>query len=134
MGTSIKSKFTDTNDQIIDAYIQVRPEVAKAIGRVARGGASMDSRANAARAVGILRGREAIPDLEQALRSKDSQVIYESLIALQKIRDRRRAELRLPAARSGREGPGCGDRNHRPAGRSRGDQRSARHSGPLQHE
>jgi HEAT repeat protein len=87
MGATIKSKFTDTNDQVIDAYIQVRPEVAKALGRVARGGASMESRANAARAVGILRGREAIPDLAQALRSKDSQVIYESLIAVQKIRD-----------------------------------------------
>jgi len=87
IGTSIKSKFTDTNDQVIDAFIKVRPEVVQALGRVARGGANMEARANAARAVGILRGREAIPDLEQALRSKDSQVIYESLIALQKIRD-----------------------------------------------
>lgn len=87
LGTSIKSKFTDTNDQVIDAFIQVRPEVVRALGRVARGGASMDSRANAARAVGILRGREAIPDLAEALRSKDSRVIYESLIAIQKIRD-----------------------------------------------
>jgi HEAT repeat protein len=87
LGTSIKSKFSDTNDQVIDAFIQVRPEVVRALGRVARGGASMDSRANAARAVGILRGREAIPDLGEALRSKDSQVIYESLIAIQKIRD-----------------------------------------------
>ena len=72
---------------MIDAFIQVRPEVARALGRVARGGATMEARANSARAVGILRGREAIPDLEEALRSKDSQVIYESLIALQKIRD-----------------------------------------------
>jgi HEAT repeat protein len=87
IGTSIKSKFTDTNDQVIDAFIQVRPEVVRALGRVARGGATMDSRANAARAIGILRGREAIPDLAEALRSKDSQVIYESLIAIQKIRD-----------------------------------------------
>lgn len=87
IGTSIKSKFTDTNDQVIDAFIQVRPEVIHALGRVARGGATMDSRANAARALGILRGRDAIPDLAEALRSKDSQVIYESLIALQKIRD-----------------------------------------------
>jgi HEAT repeat protein len=87
IGTSIKSRFTDTNDQVIDAFIQVRPEVVKALGRVARGGATMDSRANAARALGILRGREAIPDLAEALRSKDSQVIYESLIAIQKIRD-----------------------------------------------
>lgn len=87
MGNSIKSRFTETNDQVIDAYIQARPEAVQALGRLARGGVSMDVRANAARAVGILRGREAIPDLVQALRSKDSQVIYESLIALQKIRD-----------------------------------------------
>jgi HEAT repeat protein len=87
IGTSIKNKFTDTNDQVIDVFIQVRPEVVRALGRVARGGATMDARANAARAVGILRGREAIPDLGEALRSKDSQVIYESLIAFQKIRD-----------------------------------------------
>jgi HEAT repeat protein len=87
MGTSIKSRFTETNDQVIDPYIQVRPEVIQALGRLARGGASMESRANAARAVGILRGRQALPDLEQALHSKDTQVIYECLVAIQKIRD-----------------------------------------------
>jgi len=47
----------------------------------------MDVRANAARAVGILRGRDAVPQLVDALRSKDSNLMYESLIALQKIRD-----------------------------------------------
>jgi|SRR5271165_2801407 len=87
VGASIKSKFSDTNDQVVDAYIQVRPEIAEAIGKVARGGASMEARANAARAAGILRARPAVPDLEEALRSRDSSVIYESLIALQKIRD-----------------------------------------------
>ena len=87
VGSSIKSKFTDTNDQVIDAYVQVRPEVIQALGRLARGGVSMDVRANAARAVGILRGYQAVPDLIEALRSKDSEVIYESLIALQKIGD-----------------------------------------------
>lgn len=87
MGTSIKSRFTETNDQVIDPYIQPRPEVILALGRLARGGASMESRANAARAAGILRGREALPDLEQALHSKDTQVIYECLVAMQKIRD-----------------------------------------------
>ena len=87
MGTSIKSRFTETNDQVIDPYIQVRPEVIQALGRLTKGGASMESRANAARAVGILRGRQALSDLEEALHSKDSQVIYECLIAIQKIRD-----------------------------------------------
>ena len=47
----------------------------------------MEARANAARALGILRGKAAVPDLLAALRSKDTDVIYESLIALQKIRD-----------------------------------------------
>jgi HEAT repeat protein len=87
VGSSIRSKFSDSNDLVIDPYIQVRPEVIAALGRIASGGASLDARANAARALGILRGRQAVPDLEQALRSKDSQLIYESLAALEKIRD-----------------------------------------------
>jgi HEAT repeat protein len=37
--------------------------------------------------VGILRGKGAVPDLVQALRTKDTDVLYESLIAMQKIRD-----------------------------------------------
>jgi HEAT repeat protein len=86
-GSSIKGKFTDTNDLVIDPYIQVRPEVIAAIGRIVSGGSALDTRANAARAVGILRGRQAVPDLEQALQSKDSDLIYESLVALEKIRD-----------------------------------------------
>jgi HEAT repeat protein len=47
----------------------------------------MEARANAARAVGILRGKAAVPDLLEAVHTKDSDVIYESLTALQKIRD-----------------------------------------------
>src|ERR1051325_196364 len=86
-GTSLKGKFTDTNDQVIDAYIVVRPEVISALGALARGGGSMDVRANAARAIGVLRGRAAVPDLIEATHSKNTDVIYESLIALQKIRD-----------------------------------------------
>ncbi len=87
VGSSIKSKFTDTNDLVIDPYIQVRPEIIVALGRITSTGASIDAKANAARALGILRGRQALPDLEQALRSKDSQLIYESLVAIEKIRD-----------------------------------------------
>jgi HEAT repeat protein len=87
VGTSIKSKFTETNDQVIDAYIMVRPDVIAALGRLAHGGSSLESRANAARAIGVLRGRAALPDLLEAIRTKDASVIYESLIAIQKIGD-----------------------------------------------
>lgn len=87
VGGSIKGKFTDTNDQVVDAYIMPRPEVIAALGKLARSGGDLQVRANAARAIGILRGKDAVPDLIQAIRTKDSTVIYESLNALQKIRD-----------------------------------------------
>jgi HEAT repeat protein len=87
VGTSIKGKFTDVNDQVVDPYVVVRPEVISALGALARGGGGMDVRANAARALGILRGRAAVSDLVEAAHSKNSDVMYESLIALQKIRD-----------------------------------------------
>lgn len=87
VGSSIKGRFTDTNDQVIDPYITPRADVIAALGALVRGGGSMEVRANAARAVGILRGRSAVPDLVDATHSKNSQLIYESLVALQKIRD-----------------------------------------------
>ena len=87
VGTILKSKFIEKDEQIIPVYVIVREDVIAALGRLARGGASMESRADAARAVGILRGKAAIPDLLEALRAKDDTVMYESLIALQKMRD-----------------------------------------------
>jgi HEAT repeat protein len=86
-GTAIKGKFTDTNDQVIDTFVMVRPEIITALGRLVTGGSSMEARANAARALGILRGKAAEDQLVAALKSKDDQVMYESLIAIQKIRD-----------------------------------------------
>ena len=65
VGGSIKGKFTDTNDQVIDPYVTVRPDVIAALGALVRGGVSMEARANAARAVGILRGKAAVPDLRR---------------------------------------------------------------------
>jgi HEAT repeat protein len=86
-GSSIRAKFSDTNDQVIDPYVIVNPDVIVALGQLARGGSSLDSRANACRAVGILRGDSAVPDLIEALRTKDNRIMYEALIAIQKIRN-----------------------------------------------
>jgi HEAT repeat protein len=86
-GASIKSKFSDANDQIIDSFVIVRPEVITALAQLIRNGATMDARANACRAIGILRGRAAVPDLVGALRTKDNNVMYEALVAMQKIGD-----------------------------------------------
>lgn len=87
VGTSIKGKFTDTNDLVIDGYVVVRPEVIDAIAKMVNGGVSADVRANAAHAEGILRGKAAEAELIKAVHSKDTDVIYEALVALQKIRD-----------------------------------------------
>ena len=86
-GNSIRVKFSETNDQVIDPFVTVRPDVVIALGKLARGASSLDARANAARAVGVLRGKEALPDLYEALRSKDSKLMYESLVAIEKIAD-----------------------------------------------
>lgn len=86
-GNSVKSKFSDSNDQLVDPFVIVRPEVIAALGRLARDGNGMDPRANACRAIGVLRGRDALPALVDALRTKDNNVMYESLAAMEKIRD-----------------------------------------------
>jgi HEAT repeat protein len=84
---AVRGRFDRENRDKVDPWVTVRPEVIEALGKLTRGGASMESRANAARAVGILRGKEAIPDLLEALQTKDTEVLFESLIALQKIGD-----------------------------------------------
>ena len=86
-GSSVMARFSGANDQVVDPYVLVRAEVILAAGKLARGGVSMESRANAARAVGVLRGRAALPDLYPGLRSKNDTLIFETLIAIQKIRD-----------------------------------------------
>jgi HEAT repeat protein len=65
----------------------VRPEVIEAIGKLAASGNGMDVRASACRALGILRGQAALPDILEALRTKDTTVMYEALVAIRKIRD-----------------------------------------------
>jgi HEAT repeat protein len=86
-GSAIRAKFGETTEQTIDTWVIVRPDVVTALGHLARGGSSFDSRANACRALGILRGRAAVPDLVDALRSKDNGVMVEALVALRKIGD-----------------------------------------------
>jgi HEAT repeat protein len=87
VGKRIKSALSNRNDQTIDPGVLVRPDVVEAIAGVVTGGAGFEARADAARAAGVLRGRAAVPALEKALKSKNSDLIFESLVALQKIGD-----------------------------------------------
>ena len=87
VGRRIKSALSSRNDQTVDPGVLVRSDVIEAIGGVITGGAGFEARADAARAAGVLRGRAALPALEKALKSKNSDLIFESLVALQKIGD-----------------------------------------------
>ncbi|GIU80614.1 MAG: phycocyanobilin lyase [Bryobacteraceae bacterium] len=88
-GNLITGRWTDSpGDEVVEPDTPVRREIIEAISRVAESGASQDARANALRALGILRARSALPVLVEALRSKESRLIYEALISIQKIRDR----------------------------------------------
>ena len=84
----VKSFFSSRNEQEIPPDIAIRQDVGQALSDQILHGASLDARANAARAAGILRAGPAVASLQQALRSKDTELILESLYALQKIGDR----------------------------------------------
>jgi len=83
----VKGYFNIRNDQVIDAGIQVRDDVGQALGDLAGGSDALEARADAALAAGVLRARPAVPGLEAALRSRDTDLIFQALIALQKIRE-----------------------------------------------
>ncbi len=86
-GRLVEGAFSSRNDQAIDSFVVVREDVLKAFGPVIANSASFKARANAALAAGILRDKLAVPELIAALNSRNSNLVYQSLIALQKIRD-----------------------------------------------
>jgi HEAT repeat protein len=86
-GTAIRSQFSPEDERVVDPWIDVRPEVNAAVAKLVSDGATMNSRAAAAKAAGVLRARVALDPLIAALRTKDDQLMRESLIAVQKIRD-----------------------------------------------
>jgi len=83
----VKSFFSSRNDSIIDEDVSVRDDVGQAISEEINFGDEMPPRANAALAAGVLRVKGCVPALLQALRAKNNDVIFESLVALQKIHD-----------------------------------------------
>lgn len=88
-GSAVIGRWTDSaNEDIVEPDTPLRTEIVDALAAMVQGGSSMDSRANAARALGILRASRGLPVLLDALKSKDSRLMFEALIALQKIRDR----------------------------------------------
>lgn len=83
----VKSWFSSRNDSVVDADVAVREDAAKAIIEEINFGPEMPPRANAALAAGVLRLKGAVPALLEAIRAKNNDLIFESLVALQKIHD-----------------------------------------------
>jgi HEAT repeat protein len=83
----VKAFFSSRNDSVIDEDVHVRDDASHAISEEINFGDEMPPRANAALAAGVLRLKGSVPSLLQALRAKNNDVIFESLIALQKIHD-----------------------------------------------
>jgi len=87
-GTALSGAFRqDENRDAVDPDTPVRPEIRAALREIVINSQDNVVRANAARALGILRDRDSVQTLIEALRSKDDRLIFESLIALQKIGD-----------------------------------------------
>lgn len=86
-GGNLKDRFRDPEPVVVQNFVDVRPEVIDAVAKLITGGSSLESRANAARAIGILRGKSATPELLRGLESKNATIMIESLNALKKIGD-----------------------------------------------
>lgn len=83
----IKVKFNDPGNLVVDGYVTVAPEAIAAVTQALKSSKNLAVRANAARALGIFRAASANRELTEALYSKDDQLMYEALIAIQKTRD-----------------------------------------------
>ncbi|HEU0121326.1 MAG TPA: HEAT repeat domain-containing protein [Bryobacteraceae bacterium] len=84
---SVMDRFRDGDDPVVPIHVTARPEIVAALGKVVTESASMDARAAAARALGVLRAKDASGQLLTALQSKNTAVMYEVLTAFEKIRN-----------------------------------------------
>ncbi len=95
--------FMDTDDhEIIEPYTTVDPSIIKALGNTARGDFDREVRLAAIRALGVLRGRDATPQLADALNA-DQNVRVDVIRALIKIGDPEAGRYLVPFFRDSNE-------------------------------
>src|ERR1044071_1852798 len=102
-GWSRLNPFMDTDDhEIIEPYTTVDPTIIKALGETARGDFDREVRLAAIRALGVLRGRDAITQLADALNA-DQNVRIDVIRALMKIGDPEAGRFLVPFFRDSNE-------------------------------
>jgi HEAT repeat protein len=87
VGRSVEGMFSNVDTVVADPDVQLDPEVLRVFRQQVTGAPDMQTRARVARALGILHADEAVPELVEAAFSDNTELILESLRALQKIRD-----------------------------------------------
>ena len=87
VGRRVEGMFSDVDTVVADPDIGVDPEVLRIFRQSVTGAPDMLTRARVARALGILRVKESVPDLVEAAFSDNTDLILEALRALQKIKD-----------------------------------------------
>ncbi len=87
VGQRVQGLFSDVDTAVVDADTQLDPEVVRTLRSTVTGAPDMNTRVRAARVLGILRAREAVPDLLEAAFGNNVDLTYEVLRAFQKIQD-----------------------------------------------
>ena len=87
VGQRFQNLFSDVDTALVDADTKLNPEVVETLRKTVTGAPDMQTRVRAARALGILRAREAVPELLEAAFSNQVDLIAEVLRAFQKIQD-----------------------------------------------
>ncbi len=86
-GWNVLNPFLDTDDhEIIEPFVDVEPSIITGLGETASGDHERDVRISAIRALGVLRGKSAIPRLGDALNA-DQEVRIDVLRTFIKIGD-----------------------------------------------
>src|SRR5581483_10886269 len=87
VSSGFQSMFSDVDTTIVDADTKLNPEVVETLRHTVTGAPEMNTRVRAARVIGILRARDAVPELMEAVFSNNVDLIAEALRSFQKIKD-----------------------------------------------
>ena len=87
IGSKVGSLFSDVDTVVVTEDVKVDPAAIHALVLSMNGAPDTTTRTRATRALGILRAKEAIPDLLQAAFSNNTELIGATLVAFEKIKD-----------------------------------------------